>query len=69
MTNAMRGFVRKFCILRVEPSVSKTISNRSVTAIPTTAACGRWACAYRRLHGEAMLTEKREESGAIAISA
>src|SRR5262245_26191901 len=39
-TSAMRGWARKFRYLRVDSSVSKMISSRSLTAMPTTAACG-----------------------------
>ena len=39
MTNASFGFRRRFWALRVESTVSNTISNRSVIAKPTTAAC------------------------------
>ena len=38
-TNATAGFARRLRALRDDPSVSNTISKRSVTAIPTTAAC------------------------------
>src|ERR1700722_16616234 len=40
MTSASRLFWRRLRALRVDSSVSKTISKRSVTAQPTTAACG-----------------------------
>ena len=36
---AVRGAARRLRALRVVSSVSKTISNASVTAIPTSAAC------------------------------
>src|SRR5262249_24965006 len=39
MTRAILGFRRRFSALRVDASVSKTISNCSLIAKPTTAAC------------------------------
>ena len=38
-TSAIAGLARRLRALRDEPSVSNTISKRSVTAMPTTAAC------------------------------
>src|SRR5262245_53768111 len=40
MTKAILGFCLILCTLRVESSVSNTISKSSLTAMPTTADCG-----------------------------
>src|SRR5829696_2131134 len=73
MTRATRGSRRRFCSLRLVARVSKTISRRSVTVMPTTAAWGApvgpaVASTAMRLLPRSAISSARVMAGAYAAS-